>query len=64
MPVTFSISAQNFQTPDVQTGDLVVYPGVYTLAFDDGTGQSDSVLTTEVELIGAKEIVEKFPEVS
>jgi hypothetical protein len=42
-----------------EEGDRVREPGSFTLSFEDGSGE---VLTTKLEIIGARVVVEPFPQ--
>ena len=58
--VLFTISSTAFHTADLTTGDLVVLPGSYSVFFTDGIGGNQTV---KVNVVGDKQIVEKFPSV-
>ena len=59
--IDFVLSAANFQTADVSTGDIVVYPGTYAVTFTDGAGFE---LSATVRLTGQVQVVERFPTVA
>ena len=56
--VPIGVSAEQFHTADVATGDLVVLPGRYMLDFTDGAGGN---VTAGITVSGDKVVVESFP---
>lgn len=57
--VPIKVAASSFAVSDPASGDLVIFPGTYSLLFTDGS--SSEGVTTQIVLTGSKVHVETFP---
>lgn len=56
--IKFVLEASAFATADVTSGDLVVFPGNYSISFTSGDGVA---LSAHVVLRGERIVLERFP---